>query len=570
MNHHHHHHSKMKMTIKTLLTMTALMAMVSAAPAQEVKPGPRARPTAEQAAWHDMDLEMFIHFGPATWENVQHSNLTAPLSAINPEKLDTDQWADVAVKTGAKQIIFVAKHDGGFCWWQTDTTEYSVKNTPWRGGKGDVVKDLAESCRKRGVKLGIYLSPADRKHGIVPGGKAQTPAEQERYNKIYRQQLTELLSRYGEISEVWFDGSIVVPVDDILKRYTPKAMILQGPRGFSTIRWVGNEEGEVRYPMWNALPAEKANVGATGYDSDPGGEAWQPMECDARIRRDWFWSRENAPTLKTVNQLMNMYYRSVGYGAVLLLNQTPDTSGLIPESDVRRAAEFGAEINKRFGTSVAETAGKGESIELDLGHPAKIDHVITMEEIMQGERVREYAIEGLAAGQWRQLCEGTAIGHKKIDRFAPVEVSKIRLRIHNAVGEPLIKNFAAYSVYGDKAPDEMATELATKPVMLGKWSEQNVKNDWTTMNLDLTPFCKDAGVYMLEFVPDGGKELDVQSISLLARGQKLENTVRRRNFWGHSVYDLTISEEHAEYALQAVLRLPLDAPSHGRLMITRR
>lgn len=256
-----------------------------------------ARPTRDQAAWHDLEFEMFIHFGPATWENVQHSNLSAPLSSINPEKLDTDQWVDVAVSMGARLIIFVAKHDGGFCWWQTQTTDYSVGNTPWRGGKGDVMQDLAVSCRKRGVRLGVYLSPADRKLEVAVGGRAKTPEAQEQYNKIFRQQLTELLSRYGKMDEVWFDGSLIVPVGDILQRHAAKAMVFQDPH--ATIRWAGNEEGTVPYPAWNSVPLDKAKSGvATGFDSDPNGEAWMPLECDGRIRADWFWSRTNVNTLK--------------------------------------------------------------------------------------------------------------------------------------------------------------------------------------------------------------------------------------------------------------------------------
>jgi len=486
-----------------------------------------AKPTPEQAAWQDMEVTMFIHFAPSTWQDTQHDKLSTPLSAINPEKLDTEQWVDVAVSMGAKQIVFVAKHVGGFCWWQTDTTDYSVKNTPWRGGKGDVVKDLAESCRKRGIKLGVYLSPADGKLGVGVGGRAKTPGEQENYSRIYRQQLTELLSRYGEMAEVWFDGSNIVPVGDILAKYAPKAMIFQGPQ--ATITWIGNEEGIARYPTWNAMPSEKARSGvSTGYDGDPDGDAWMPSECDARIRADWFWSTKNAHTLKTVNQLMAMYYCSVGHGAVLLLNHTPDTTGRIPEEDAKRAAEFGAEIQRRFGKSIAETSGRGNVVELDLGGQVKIDHVITQEKILEGERVREYVIEGMSGGEWRHLCEGTAIGHKKIDQFPPVQVSKVRLRITRAAAEPQIRKLAAYSVWGDNPPKAEAPEIATVTRTLWHWSSENLPAEVTTTNLDLTPFCKDAGVYVLEFVRTAGKDLEVTVVDLVSRGHKLDRFVTRR------------------------------------------
>ena len=184
-----------------------------------------AKPTPEQIVWQDMEFDMFIHFGLEIWQDTEADDFSTSRDGINPTKLDTDQWVSVAESMGAKYIIFVAKHHGGFCCWQTDTTDYSVKNIPWRNGKGDVMRDLSGSCRKRGIKLGVYLSPADVKHGAEVGAKCETPEAQEHYSKIYRQQLTELLTRYGEIFEVWFDGSCVIDVSDILKKYAPKAMV---------------------------------------------------------------------------------------------------------------------------------------------------------------------------------------------------------------------------------------------------------------------------------------------------------------------------------------------------------
>ena len=553
------------MTNRLFASTALLLASLAALPAAG---GELARPTPEQVAWQDMDLELFIHFAPSTWQDTQHDNLSTPLSAINPEQLDTEQWADVAVAMGAKQIVFVAKHVGGFCWWQTDTTDYSVKNTPWRGGQGDVMKDLAASCRQRGLKLGVYLSPADGKHGVGVGGRAKAPADQENYNRIYRQQLTELLSRYGEMSEVWFDGSNTVPVKDILEKYAPRAMIFQGPQ--ATITWIGNEEGFARYPTWNAMPAEKARSGvSTGYDSDPDGDAWMPSECDARIRADWFWSTKNAPTLKSVEQLMDMYYRSVGHGAVLLLNHTPDTTGRIPDADAKRAAEFGAEIQRRFGQSLAETTGRGHLVELDLGKPARIDHVISAEDIVEGERVREYVLEGSTGGEWRQLGEGTAIGHKKIDRFPPVEVTKLRLRVTRAAAEPRIRRLAAFSVWGEHTPAENAAEMSSVTHTIWHWSADNVSPQGTTVKIPLTPFCKAAGVYVLEFARTAGQDLDVQSVNLVSRGQKLDKFVVRRLVRGTPQYHITLSEEGVAHELELVVRLP-DLASRGQATIQRR
>jgi len=406
---------------------------------------PLALPTPEQAAWHDFELGMFIHFAPNTWQDREYDDLSTPLDKINPEKLDTDQWLRVAESMGAKYIVFVAKHVGGFCWWQTETTDYSVRSIPWRGGKGDVMAMLAESCRKRGLKLGVYLSPADRKQGAEVGGRSKTPEAQARYAEIYRRQLTELLSRYGEIMEVWFDGSCIIDVGDILKKYVPKAMIFQGPQ--ATIRWVGNEDGTAPYPAWNSLPLKAARSGvATAADSRPDGDAWLPLECDARIRSTWFWNTKNADSLKSLDRLMDMYVQSVGHAAVLLLNQTPDPTGLIPQADVKRAAEFGNEIRRRFGKSITETRGSGRAVELDFVNPTAINHVITMEDISRGERVRSYVLEALVDGSWKEISRGTAIGHKKIDRFSPVKTLKIRLRALDSAGVPILLKLAAYCV----------------------------------------------------------------------------------------------------------------------------
>ncbi|MBN1419239.1 MAG: alpha-L-fucosidase [Planctomycetes bacterium] len=404
-------------------------------------------PTPEQAAWQDDEIGMFIHFAPNTWTDREGDDLSLPLEEFDPKDLDTDQWVAAAEAMGAKYIVFVAKHVGGFCMWRTETTDYGVRNTPWRGGKGDVLADLSASCRKKGMKLGVYLSPCDRKLGADVGGRCADPVAQARYDEIYRKQLTEVLTRYGEMCEVWFDGSIIIEVGDILKARAPRAMVFQGPH--ATIRWVGNEDGFAPDPAWNAVSEAAARSGvATAAHGDPDGTRWMPLECDARIRSTWFWNTKNADTLKSVERLMAMYYRSVGRGAVLLLNQTPDTTGRIPEADVRRGAEFGAEIRRRFGESIAETSGAGEEVALSLPAPAPVDHVIIMEDLRAGERVREYAIEGLAGGEWTALSKGTSIGHKKIDRFRPRTVEKIRFRAIRAAAEPKIRRLAVFSVSG--------------------------------------------------------------------------------------------------------------------------
>jgi alpha-L-fucosidase len=405
------------------------------------------RPTPVQAAWHDLEVGMFIHIAPQTWQDSETDDLSTPLSAINPEKLDTDQWVRVAESMGARSVVFVAKHEGGFCWWQTRTTDFSVRNTPWRDGKGDVLADLSRSCAARGMKLGVYLSPQDRKHGIGVGGTARDPGAQDGYVKLFREQLTEVLTRYGEMSEVWFDGSLVFDVGDILAAHAKNAVIFQGPQ--ATIRWVGNEDGIAPYPAWNGVRSGARKWGDyTAADGDPAGDRWLPNECDARIRATWFWKTTNQDTLKSVSTLMDMYEKSVGRGAVLLLNNTPDRSGLIPEADARRSAEFGAEIERRYGAAGAEGIGRGAEVVVRPPAPIRTDRVVIMEDIAAGERVRRYVVEGLVGGEWKALAEGTAIGHKRIERFAAVEVAAVRLRCLEAVGEPQIRRFAVYRAIG--------------------------------------------------------------------------------------------------------------------------
>jgi alpha-L-fucosidase len=387
---------------------------------------------------------MFIHLAPQTWEGTESDDLSVTPDQMNPEKLDTDQWASVAESMGAKYIVFVAKHEGGFCWWQTDTTDFSVKSTPWRGGKGDVLADLSKSCATKGMKLGVYISPQDRKHGVGVGGKAKTPEEQAAYEKLFRTQLTEVLSRYGPMMEVWFDGSLLFDVGDILKEHAPRAVVFQGPQ--ASIRWVGNEDGVCPYPAWNTVnEAGGANKWGeyTAAESDAAGDRWLPIECDARMRATWFWNPHGEVSLKSVDRLMDMYEQSVGHGATLLLNSTPDTTGLIPVADAARAAEFGAAIARRYGKPLAEASGIGRTLSLRCG--LSINRVVIMEDIEGGERIRDYVIEGLDASQgWKPLAGGNAIGHKKIDTFGAGPIREIRLRVLDSVGEPKIRRFAAY------------------------------------------------------------------------------------------------------------------------------
>ena len=463
---------------------------------------------------------MFVHIAPNTWQDKEYDDLSTPLSAINPSQLDTDQWAEYARSLGAKYIVAVAKHAGGFCMWQTETTDYGIRNTPWRGGKGDVMADLSRSCRKFGLRLGVYLSPQDGKFGAGTGGRCKTPELQAAYNTIYRRQLTELLSRYGEKVEIWFDGSLVTPVGDVLKEWAPHAMIFQGP--FATIRWVGNEDGFAPYPAWNAVAKSDAATGvATALHGDPQGDVWLPLETDVSIRRpDWFWNTHNERKVLSLDRLLEIYYRSVGRGTQLLLNIPADRRGLLPDADSARAGEFGNEVRRRFGRSVAEAHGFGEVMVLPLPSPTHIDHVILQEDCSTGQRIRGYRLEGHARGKWVALGEGTAMGHKRIQPFNPGVFEAVRLIIPSSVGEPAIRRLAVFNT-GSPPP---RTWGAPAPV----WADDAV-GEWKShrFSVDLSKKITAAGSYQLRFVPQGEDAAAIKDFQLLLGGIPQPHLVRR-------------------------------------------
>ncbi len=406
-----------------------------------------AFPSPKQLLWQEMEQIMFVHFDPAAWQGREYDNHSIPLSRINPAKLDVNQWIDAAQSFDAKMIVFVAKHVGGFCWWQTETSGYSIKNTPYKNGKGDVLDDLAKACFERGMKLGVYIYPGDETWGayIGGGGKTKDPAKQDAYTKVLRKQWEEVLSRYGkQLVEIWFDGNIILPVEDIIRQYAPSAIAFQGP--FADIRWVGNERGVCPYPNWYTLDQKDALTGvATAKHSDPDGDTWMPVEVDVPLKNhNWFWSPTNEKNLRTVEQLMDIYYQSVGRGAMLLLNASPDTTGLIPPKDMELYRQLGKEIRSRFGKSIAETSGNNNTLELVLDKPTNIDHVVIQEDLSFGQRVRRYVVEGFADGHWATLTEGLSIGQKRIERFSPVQVKTVRLRITESTFTPVIKRLAVF------------------------------------------------------------------------------------------------------------------------------
>ncbi len=462
-----------------------------------------AKPTAIQYAWHEQERIAFVCLDPCTWQGREYDDHSTPLSEINPEKLDTEQWCRAAKAWGAKEILFVAKHTGGFCWWQTETSSYGIKETAWKSGQGDVLAELSESCRKHGLNLGIYVYPGDDTWGapMGSGGRTKDPGKQEAYNQVYRQQITEVLTKYGPVTEVWFDGSCVIDVGDILAKHAPNAVVFQGPQ--ATIRWPGTESGRLPYPAWNSLKSADLETGlATAKHGDSDGDAWAPLEADTTLYdHHWFWSPEKEKKRKSLDALMEIYYKSVGQGGVLLLNSTPNTDGLIPTADMAHYKAFGAEIERRFSQAVAETSGRGTVTTIDFSEPTAVNHTIVMEEYRLGERIREYAIEGLIQGRWRPLADGLSVGRMKIDRFEETRVDGIRLRVTKAVNEPLIRRFAAYRV-GDQGretsrPDEK--QIRNTWQECGSWSTSDFQAGRASLEIDLSAFILRPGQYEVLF-----------------------------------------------------------------------
>jgi alpha-L-fucosidase len=413
------------------------------------------RPSPQQLAWQDLEIGVLIHFGPNTFQNQEWGDGTASPSLFNPTALDAGQWVTAARAGGAKYMIMVAKHHDGFCLWPSAETQYSVAASPWRQGKGDVVREVADACRKHGMRFGTYLSPWDRHEPSY--------RENAAYDKHYSRQLVELATRYGPLTEFWLDGAGSEGHVYDFERYIRNLRVYQANAlifasvdllPWADIRWVGNEDGSAPEENWNVIDAYKVI-------------RWRPAEADTPLRqRHWFWHPDDEQSLKSLTELLDTYHKTVGRGAQLVLGLAPDNQGLMPASDAARLKEFGAALRRIYGKDLADgkvssaaspAAGKGAStywkaaegetrLELiaDLGQPARIDRSLIMERLTEGQRVQSYQVDAWEAGSWKTVAQGTTIGHKKIDLFEPVTTAKMRLRIEEALGPPAIRKFQLF------------------------------------------------------------------------------------------------------------------------------
>jgi alpha-L-fucosidase len=456
---------------KTAALLIAITIITARARATDAPTPIEPLPSPAQLAWHEDDLTMFTHFGMNTFTGRGTGLGDEDEKLFNPTDLDCKQWVAAAKGCGFKGIILTAKHHDGFCLWPTATTKHSVASSDWRGGKGDVVRELSDACREGGIKLGIYCSPWDRSQKNYDTDK---PA----YAKLYQQQLTELLSNYGPIYEMWFDGNKanVATWPDVIKTVRtlqPNAVIKQGPRVEpiqEDLRWVGNEQAKALLTNWCVFPPpDVAPATATG-----GRAIWFPVECDTMMNGHWFWD-ENPP--KDLPTLLNIYNTSVGRGSILMLNVAPDKRGRFSDECIKRMHEFHDALGQVFGTDL--TAGKtiaasnvrgndtafgaenairpgrdkywttddnvtSASLEIDLGGDTTFNVFRSEETISLGQRVQEYTVEAMIGGQWNPIASGTTIGHRKLDRFPKVTASKVRFTITKARACPVMRSIGIH------------------------------------------------------------------------------------------------------------------------------
>lgn len=437
-------------------------------------------PTARQLAWQKAEMAMFVHFGVNTFTDREWGDGTENPQIFNPTGLDARQWARVAKETGFKTVILTAKHHDGFCLWPSAYTDHSVERSPWRGGQGDVVRELADACRAEGLKLGLYLSPWDQHE--------PTYGDNDAYNQFYLAQLRELLTQYGPLAEVWFDGAKGENAKDmeydfaayraLVRQLQPQAVMFsdEGP----DVRWIGNEHGFAGATNWSTMDRSKVSIGQHGIGDylntgEAGTPDWVPGECDVSIRPGWFWHPGQQP--KALDDLLEIYFKSVGRNCVLLLNVPPDDRGRLPDADVERLYAFKAALDAIFAEDFA--AGKNATadqvrgadpayaaartldgdlatywatddtvttatLEIDLGEPTAFNVARLQEPVALGQRVQAYRLEAWDGTAWNVLSRGTTIGHKKLDRFDTVSAQRVRLVIENARACPVIAEFGLH------------------------------------------------------------------------------------------------------------------------------
>jgi alpha-L-fucosidase len=441
--------------------------------AAQVVPSPR------QLRWQQLELTAFFHFGINTFTDREWGDGKEDLSLFNPTHLDTRQWVRVAKDAGIRQVILTAKHHDGFCLWPSKYTDHTIAHTPYKNGHGDIVKEFADACHEYGVGMGIYLSPWDRNSAVY--------GDSAKYNALFLNWLTELLTQYGRVDEVWFDGANGEGPNGkkqvyafeawyhLIRRLQPQAVIaIMGP----DVRWVGTETGEGRLTEWSVLPVnarQEESIAANSQKDqtfaplgdlmgqDLGsrerllsakGLIWYPAETDVSIRPGWFYHAKEDSLVRSPAGLMDLYFSSVGRNSVLLLNIPPDREGLISDADIRSLRGWRRKMDSTFGVDLAARAlwrDSGMTTEIkflgDDGEYAQtFDVLLLQEDIRQGQRVEQFVFEVKDHGDWVRVASGTTIGYKRLLRFPPVTASRMRLRILSSRLEPVIAKIGLYKL----------------------------------------------------------------------------------------------------------------------------
>ena len=437
---------------------------------QKVDMAARLVPTPQQLEWQQMELTAFLHFGINTFTGREWGDGKENPALFNPTDFDAEQWIRSLKEAGFKMAILTAKHHDGFCLWPTKTTGHSVAASPWKDGKGDVVRELRDACDKYGIKFGVYLSPWDR--------NASCYGDSPKYNEFFIEQLTELLTNYGEVHEVWFDGANGEGPNGKKQEYDWTAILstirrLQ-PRAVTAImgddvRWVGNERGLGRETEWSATVltpgtyarCEEQNkaLGVKATSKDLGGRDmlvnakelfWYPSEVDLSIRPGWFYHQQEDNQVKSLKHLTDIYFKSVGYNSVLLLNIPPDQRGRISDADVNRLKEFAdyrKEIfadNRVKGGLKAWTARPGDTRVYQLKPKSEINVVMLREDISKGQRMEAFTVEALTADGWKEIAKGTTVGYKRLIRIPAVEARQLRVKVDACRLAANISEVAAY------------------------------------------------------------------------------------------------------------------------------
>lgn len=472
-------------------------------PTQGVKEAMAARvvPHPRQMEWQKMEMTAFLHFSINTFTDREWGNGDESPELFNPSALDAEQWIKVLSDAGMKMVIITAKHHDGFCLWPTETTKHSVASSPWRDGKGDVVRELKDACNKYGMKFGVYLSPWDR--------NAECYGDSPAYNAFYMQQLTELLTWYGKVDEVWFDGANGEGAGgrrqiydwqayyDLIRKLQPDAVTaIMG----EDVRWVGTESGYGRETEWsvtalapggsaeNKAINDSLNIDATSQDlgssellQKAGSVYWYPAEVDVSIRPGWFWHASQDSLVKDVDNLVDIYFSSVGRNAVLLLNVPPDNRGLLNDNDIKNLMGLKAWLDNLYRTDLMNGArpyGKGASKAIDGDNStswsprrkavssfipaiaATFDVAMLQEDISKGQRVEKFVIEVHSGNQWDTVATGTTIGYKRLLRFPAVKADEIRLTISSSRARPFISTFALFrSPDASEKPDVILPDV---------------------------------------------------------------------------------------------------------------